>query len=261
MTPPLDAQSMEAIFRGELLTFSVRPASKKLGEWARNVVLEEFSSLPEGLDAEDFRRSLGRARHRIASPNGLSLAVDLLSALGLSAKGLLVDAPRLRAVPPGLESVPEAAPVYYAHRDTWYGNPRCQINGWIPLQAVDGRNSFRFYLEHFQREIDNDSHEFRATEFERQGGFGRTDQTIPSVYPRARISPGGPAKDVALRADETLLFSAAHLHQTLPNRTPKVRFSVDFRFFRAGDLESGRGAPDPDNRSQGLLTEGYHRCE
>ena len=168
-----------------------------------------------------------------------------------------MDKLRLRAITPGLETVEQAAPVFYAHRDTWYGNPPCQINLWLPLQEVDSRNSFRFYLNYFESPIANDSERFKARDFR---GFGSLQPVGTQVYPRTLENPVGELYDVTMEKGEVLLFSAAHLHQTLPNRTNRARFSLDFRFYLEEHLETGRGAPDPDNRSVGLMTGEYTAC-
>ncbi len=249
--------SFESLFQGSLQSYPASDASQSLAHWARQIVDQEFSKTPLELSDKEFQRALAQARERVASEEGRRLVFELLDTFDIAMGDLLLDVPRLRAVAPGLEHVKDAAPVFYAHRDTWYGNPRSQINGWIPLQRVSGDDSFRFFLDHFGLPIENDSQDFDASRFAGEGGFGRTQAAVDSVYPRAHSQPLGQTWDVKLESDELLFFSAAHLHQTLPNRTKDVRFSLDFRFFREQDRESGAGAPDPDNRSKGLMTSGY----
>lgn len=248
------------MFRGELLVREASSSSAALGAWARAIVLEEFGEQPEGLPGDGFRAALTRGRERVAGREGRELAARCLAALQVDVSSLLMDAVRLRAISPGLEKVQAAAPAFYTHRDTWYGNPSCQINGWLPLGAVDGANSFRFYLDDFERAVANDSETFDVAHFEARGGFGRTAGDPMSAYPRALRISDSRVWDVELAQDALLLFSAAHLHATLPNRTAKVRFSLDFRFLRVADLDAGRGAPDPDNRSRGSVAAGYHPC-
>lgn len=252
----------EGCFEGAIFSSPALKATQRLGAWARGIVGETFGEQPESLDGESFRTALSQARSKVATAEGRRLVWHCLADLGFSLSGLLLDELRLRAVAPGLESVPEAAPVFYAHRDTWYGNPRCQLNGWIPLYRVDGENSFRFYLDAFRESVANDSQDFQLTEFETRGGFGRTQGDPVSSYPRALNlgSYQGRSWDVQAEQDSFLLFSASHLHQTLPNRTPQVRFSLDFRFLREADLELGFGAPDLDNRSHGSTASSYYPC-
>jgi hypothetical protein len=245
----------ESVFSGKLL---IRSGGNSLAKAARQLVKRTFGEHPETLDSKAFRDRLKQARQGLKEPEFLQGTLSLLESLDIPLQGLRLDQLRLRAVTPGLEDIEAAAPVFFAHRDTWYGNPKCQINVWIPLHEVGPRNSFRFFLDYFQTEIANDSKHFDADEFR---GFGRLEPATGYCYPRALLDPGGEVYDVCMKSGDVLLFSAAHLHQTLPNRTDNVRFSVDFRFYLEHHLEAHSGAPDPDNESRGLMTEGYTRCD
>jgi hypothetical protein len=251
--------AFQALFDGEIPCLSPRPASRALGDWARAIVAAEFPGT-QALPAPAFREALTRARAKVAGVEGRELAAECLRDLGVPLHDILLDSVRLRAISPGLELVPEAAAAFHAHRDTWYGNPKAQVNGWLPLGPVDERNSFRFYLDDFTRAVANDSEVFDADDFQARGGFGRTSSDPVSVYPRALKLSDSRTWDVTLEQDGLLFFSAAHLHQTLPNLTPAVRFSLDFRFLRQSDWRQGHGAPDPDNRSRGSFVDSYHRC-
>ena len=253
-------ESFESLFCGELLHYLAFPASQKLAAWGRSVVAVEFGDSPESLSSEAFRQALDQARAVVAGAKGRRLAGEVLSELIPQPKELRLDVVRLRAITPGLEKVEAAAPAFYAHRDTWYGNPRCQVNAWVPLIEANPSNSFRFFLDDFNRPVANDSEHFDAGQFQTRGGFGRTASDPVSAYPRALEESQSRTYDVALEADGLLLFSAAHLHQTLPNRTAKVRFSLDFRVFRQCDRHNGLGAPDPDNRSRGSFADSYLPC-
>ncbi len=252
----------ERCFSGDLVSCPPSAPRRALGDWARKLVLAHFGASPADLSAEEFRQALSGAREAVGEePEGRSLAISCLAEAGIELDhDLFLDTLRLRAVSPGLERNPAAAPAFYAHRDTWYGNPRGQLNGWMPLVEVDERNSFRFYLDAFETPVENDSHLFDGLAFLERGGFGRTASDPVSPYPRALQPPAGRVHDVVLAPDSLLFFSAAHLHQTLPNQTATPRFSLDFRFFRLSDLQADRGAPDPDNRSRGGALQSYLPC-
>jgi hypothetical protein len=250
----------QELFQGRILNLPPSQASRELGGWAREVVDQEWGEAPELLGQERFREALGRARARIAGPDGRELVKTVLVACDVPLAGLLLDHLRLRAIAPGLEQIPEAAPAFYVHRDTWYANPKAQINGWLPLVPVDSSNSFRFFLDDFERPVANDSETFEAEDFQSRGGFGRTTADPTSAYPRALETSDSRVWDVAMPTDGVLFFSAAHLHGPLANRSGKVRFSVDFRFLREADLHSGAGARDPDNRSRGCVAASYQPC-
>lgn len=249
--------NFHGLFSGELLTERCGQNGLTLLKRAEELVEQTLGRKPEQLDNAAFRIGLESCRAKIAEESYSNLVQGLLDEMGISRKGVMLDKLRLRAITPGLEEVEQAAPVFFAHRDTWYGNPSCQVNVWIPLQRVDSSNSFRFYLDHFEMPIANDSAGFRAQDFR---GFGSLQPVDAQTYPRALEAPLGAVYDVTMKSGEMLIFSAAHLHQTLPNRTDRTRFSLDFRFYLAEHLESGRGAPDPDNKSVGLMTGEYTAC-
>lgn len=256
----MDSRSLSLyrrVFDGELLRFPCSTESLKLVEQAVLIIEEEFGPQPELLQGERFVSSLRQARERVGAIPFPELVSDLLRTTGFVEDDLRVDQLRLRAVSPGLEKIEAAAPVFHCHRDTWYGNPSCQINAWLPLRAVNEQNSFRFYLDYFHKPIVNDSERFSATRFASEGGFGRVTDEVASVYPRAIHTPVGKTEDIRSSAGELLVFSASHLHQTSINRTDRVRFSLDFRFFRQNHLAQGIGAPDPDNQSHGLVLDSY----
>lgn len=250
--------NFDALFSGELLRRRCGANGLSLLEKTQELVEKSLGREPEALDKDAFRLGLESCRARLSDESFVALGRGILDEVGIPRKGVMLDKLRLRAIAPGLEKIKQAAPVFYAHRDTWYGNPSCQINVWLPLQEVDSRNSFRFYLDHFEEQIANDSEHFKAEDFR---GFGSLQPVGTQVYPRALEKPDGEFFDVSMKRGEILLFSAAHLHQTLPNRTQKVRFSLDFRFFVEEHRRAGQGAPDPDNRSRGLMTGEYRPCD
>ena len=163
----------QSLFAGQLLTLAASTPSQTLLEKAVGLVEDAFGESPESLDAETFRSALSRSRERFAGQDFSVLALSCLAVQGFELEGLMLDTVRFRAVSPGLEKIEAAAPVFYCHRDTWYGNPNCQVNAWMPLHDVGPNNSFRFYTDYFHRPIKNDSHLFLAADFENQGGFGR----------------------------------------------------------------------------------------
>ena len=55
------------------------------------------------------------------------------------------------------------------------------------------------------------------------------------------------------------LFSAAHLHSTVPNSSPHVRYSIDFRTVHVDDVLDGVGAPNIDSECTGSTMHDYLR--
>jgi hypothetical protein len=56
-----------------------------------------------------------------------------------------------------------------------------------------------------------------------------------------------------------VVFSAAHLHSTVPNTTGKARYSIDFRTVNRADLEARRGAPNIDSACVGTSLRDFVR--
>jgi len=56
---------------------------------------------------------------------------DLIASLGFDPARCAFDPLRIRVILPGGHHNAKAAPVYYAHRDTWYAHPQSLIVGWF----------------------------------------------------------------------------------------------------------------------------------
>ena len=59
---------------------------------------------------------------------------------------------------------------------------------------------------------------------------------------------------------QTLVFSAAQLHSTVPNTTSRTRFSIDFRTANLDDLIEGVGAPNIDSECTGTTLRDFLRA-
>lgn len=190
----------------------------------------------------------------------ISAIATLLERSGFDTEHTIVDVLRLRCVPHGGYKNLKTVHSYTAHRDTWYANPACQINWWIPLFDVDERQTFRFFPRYFREFIANTSDTFDYASWVRQVGFQAKKVHDLSLYPTITEKPEDEgAASFSCKAGDIVLFSAAHLHQTCDNDSGKTRFSVDFRTVHTGDLAAGMGAPAPDNRSQGDAAIDYLR--
>jgi hypothetical protein len=74
-------------------------------------------------------------------------------------------------------------------------------------------------------------------------------QSIERREMRLLVPPGG-----------LILFSAAQLHETVPNTSGVARYSIDFRTVHKGDAEARRGAANLDSRSTGTTMRDYLRA-
>ncbi|MBX3168068.1 MAG: phytanoyl-CoA dioxygenase family protein [Candidatus Eremiobacteraeota bacterium] len=215
-----------------------------------------FGPEPRDFQGPDFLARLNSLRAELSGPSWREQCRDFLESLGIRLEEFALDRFRLRGLAPGADQIPAAAAAFYAHRDVWYANPQAQINLWMPLHEVSRQDSFGFYPDLFQTPVENDSEQFDYAKFQSEGGFQSTVQSL--VHPRW-LAPEQPEPPYAveLRQGELLLFSAAHLHRSLPNRSGRIRFSLDMRLVHRGDAAAGRGAPNCDNRSRGSVLSDY----
>jgi hypothetical protein len=252
------------VFDGEIFVLDASAQSSRLASITAEHAALAFGcargDLPrvhERLAAEEAWRRTCAARASLASdPSAMSAAIALAKSLGFALASLAVDAPRLRIVEPLMHLRPSAQRAFYAHRDTWYGCPRAQVNAWIPLFDVDERDSFAIYPSAFGTRVDNDSAAFDYLSFARVGGF-QSAQLTAAVYPRAIGSLPGEPRRARARANQVVVFSPAHLHATTPNETGHTRASVDVRFVDVIEHRQGIGAADVDNRSRGSALVDY----
>ena len=85
---------------------------------------------------------------------------DVVGEFGFDARDNAFDPLRLRvSTHRGFEN-PKAAPIYYAHRDTWYSHPACQISWWIPLHDLPPEQTFVFFPDFLRQPVENNSGEF-----------------------------------------------------------------------------------------------------
>lgn len=251
----LDARLRRSIHAGACVVLPPTAASEALVTAVRSVVETAFGGAPESAherhDVHTFFVALTHARAALAqAPACAPAARAVVAELGLDAHAFAVDRPRLRGVAPGAHREPVTRDAYALHRDLWYGNPRAQINLWIPLRAVSVRDGLRLYPEVLRRAQPNDSEHFDYAAFRAQGGF-QSGRVGAAVYPRALTEPDAAALVPTMPRAARLLFSAAQLHGPMPHDEPETRFSVDLRVVARLDQRLGRGAPRVDDQSRG----------
>lgn len=246
-----------ALFSGSIVRVGAGLASDTIVEHVMSTLDEAFAPHPprlaeRHLDNDAWLERVDWARSRLDTGELQALLRSWFATMGLAVERLQVDRPRLRAVKSGGHHIPQAAPAYFAHRDTWYGNPRAQLNAWLALHDVHESESFSLFPDAFGRSVRNDSATFALAEFEAAGGFQSIGGEGTRRYPRA-LEPAewGESLGLTLRRGEGVLFSAAHLHATRPHDAGLTRFSLDVRCVDPQDVAGGSGAPDPDNESAG----------
>ena len=117
-------------------------------------------------------------------------------------------------------------------------------------------------MSYWDRPVRNSSHEFDYQDWNRdgrkaahnQGGSDTRKQSAAlepvELDPQLRVvtEPGG-----------LLVFSAGHLHSTVPNTTTAARISIDFRTVHVDELQTKGGAPNIDSECRGTTIRDYLR--
>lgn len=267
--PSTPRERRHAVYDGRVLLLAETDASRELVKSVLELLASELGSedvrgVPRELSNDELFRRIGRVRKILymdAEYHARLRAV--LAAHGFDPDEIAFDPLRLRVVSHLGHENPLAAPVYYAHRDTWYGHSQALITWWIPLHDLAEDETFVFFPERFREPVPNDSEVFDYDEWVKNGwslkiGWQDLEAGKRARYPRVTGEPDvGKAVGFSCRAAENLLFSGAQFHRTLPQAFGRTRYSVDFRLVHLGDHASGFGAPNVDNRSRGSALVDY----
>ena len=268
----LDAQTLrERVYQGQRLCLPLNEATDQLVACATRVWTQALKCSADELQVAQFHHSpqefyahQQRARKLAAQDPALHEAQrQVIEALGLWDQDALAwDVLRLRAIPHLGHLEPAAQLAYGAHRDTWYANPQCQLNLWLSLFDASAQQCFMTYPEVFHRGVENTSAGFDYNVFMSQAGWqtsadGAHGQTLYPSAPQAQASSWGQGTREALGRGQLMVFSASHLHQSMPNESGQTRFSLDFRLVWRPDQRKGQGAPNVDNASAGDASTDY----
>lgn len=256
--PPADNDSLRrAIYAGAVFRLPATQASLALAEDAQGRLQAAFGDAPREahrrMSAPDFLSRMAAIRADIvADQAALASMQAVLRAAGFDPAAHAIDALRLRANMPDAHLIPAAAQAYAPHRDTWYANPQSQVNWWIPLHDITPACAFSFYPAYFTRAIRNTSAGFSYARWMELVGWQNAKgakEKFPYPELLEPLDTAG-AESFSCRRGEILLFSASHLHQSNPNLTPYMRYSLDFRSVHLADHAAGIGAVNVDNGSE-----------
>jgi hypothetical protein len=266
--PGDDTDLRRKLYAGTVFLLPAADSSRRLVDYARECLEQELGPSPRTCherydDAELFER-VGRVRRRIyTEPTGQRLLRETAADAGFPAAATAFDPARLRAIVHGAADNPRAAPVYYPHRDTWYGHPASVVTIWTALDDLSSEETFVFHPERFDRPVTNDSEIFDYDDWVSRGwslkiGWQDRNASLTARYPQVTGHEDyGIAAGFSCRAGEVLLFSGSHFHRTLRQDSGLSRFSLDARMVHLGDHAAGAGAPDVDNRSRGSAVPDY----
>ena len=267
---PLDDDARrERLYAGDLFVYSANEHSLALVELARELIAEAFPGEDPTLaqfthSVEDYAAILMKLKPAfIHHPECKRLIPRLFEALGMDLEQTYFDVPRMRSSTSDDYLTSGIAYAFHPHRDTWYSAPMAQINWWLPIFDIEPGNAMAFHPAWFDAPVKNDSEIYDYQEWNDKSRFAVGDNVRKDTrqQPRAQEELAlEPSQVIVTPPGGLLLFSAAHLHSSVPNRTGRTRFSIDFRVVHEGDLRAERGAANVDSRCTGSTTGDYLRA-
>lgn len=264
-----DEERRERLFKGEIFIFNPTTHSTALVEHARGMIEQAFGPRdPEhaqyDMKVEDFAALLGRLKPSfIHHPTSKELVRGIMEDIGADPGRTYFDVPKMRSSTSDDYLTTGIALAFPPHRDTWYSAPHCQINWWMPIYPITPDNGMAFYPYYFDRPIRNNSEVYnyykwnktRATAHLHVGG-----ENAARIAPEAQ-EPVGHVPDARYitAPGGLILFSGAQLHASLPNRSGRTRFSIDFRTVNCDDVAAQRGAANVDSACTGTALRDFLR--
>jgi hypothetical protein len=264
-----DAERRTRLYSGHVLVYPASPQSLALVEHARRLIDGAFGGTdPQtaqfDITVEDFAAVLAELKPKFIHHVESKLRIrDLLAAFRCDLDRTYFDVPRMRTSTANDYLTSGISYAFHPHRDTWYSAPFSQLNWWIPIYPVVPENVMAFHPHYWSHPVRNGSRRYDYYEWNRSSRLTaaqhvRTDtreQPKPEepvqLDPQVRVvpEPGG-----------VMIFSGNQLHSTVPNRSGKTRFSIDFRTVNVDDVMVRRGAPNVDSACTGTSLRDFLRA-
>jgi hypothetical protein len=263
-----DEEFRARLYDGDLVIFSPSPASRQLIALAREMLEEAFAphdprTIHEIASPEAVARILAVVKPRfIHHPECKRLIPEILATHGINVDRIYFDVPRMRSAYPSHFLSSGIAYAFHPHRDTWYSAPACQINWWMPIYPVVSDNAMGFYPRYFREPVKNNSEDYNYYSWNATNRANAAQHIKQDT--RVQPKPQQELEPVTLRClpppGGIIVFSGAHLHETVPNTTPLARYSIDFRTVQFDDVLARRGAPSVDVKCTGTTMRDYLRA-
>jgi len=263
-----DEERLKKLYQGELFVYSPCPSMVRFIEHARKMIELAFAPLDPrmaqfSMPVEEYVKICTPLKPGfIHHPDTKRLIQDILREYGCDMQKTFLDVPRLRMVTSDGYLTSGVGYAHHPHRDTWYSAPLSQINWWVPIYDIETSQSMAFHPHYWDRAIKNGSHTFNYYEW---NAMGRKDASKHiKTDTRKQPKPEEPLElEPSLRllppAGGAILFSAAHLHSTVPNTSGKARYSIDFRTVHLDAVDSKIGAHNIDSHCTGTSLRDFMR--
>ena len=180
----------------------------------------------------------------IHHPECKVLLPEIIRSIGGDAEQVYFDVPRLRSAYPEHYLTSGIAYAFHPHRDTWYSAPFCQINWWLPVWDIEERNCLAFHPDYFDNPVENSSDIYNYYDWNAKNRASASQHVKSDTREQPKLTRPIERREMRLLVPPggLILFSAAHLHETVPNTSGLARYSIDFRTVHKGDAVARRGA-------------------
>jgi hypothetical protein len=267
-SPAGDHERRTKVYDGQLFAYAASPAGTAFCEFARSLLEEAFAPLQpcvaqHSLPVERYVDILAALKPRfIHHPRSKDLIRGLLEERGCDLERTCFDVPRMRSATAGDYLTSGIAYAFHPHRDTWYSAPMCQINWWLPIYPIESENAMAFHPAYWGRAIKNGSSEYNYYQWNKDSRRNAARHVTSDTRKQPKAEEpfdASPQLRVVCRPGGLLLFSAAHMHSTVPNTTGVTRFSIDFRTVHLDDVAQRRGAENVDSACTGTVLRDFLR--
>jgi hypothetical protein len=263
-----DRKRREELYAGSLFLYSPSPAALSFCEFAREMIENAFAphdplTVHKVLPVERCVEILADLKPKfIHHPRSKELIQALLAERGFDLEKTYFDVPRLRTAYPSEYLASGIAYAFHPHRDTWYSAPQCQINWWMPVYQLNSQNCMAFHPHYWSHPVKNGSSHYNYDQWNRESRHSAAQHIKADT--REQPKPEEPLElepQVRLVCDVggVFLFSAAHLHSTVPNTSDYARYSIDFRTVHMDEVLARGGAPNIDSACTGTTMRDYLR--
>ena len=187
----------------------------------------------------------------------------MIEALGLDPASTYADRLILRLQPSGDAYSGRRVRDLPPHRDTWGSNLMAQMNLWGPVFPLEPGATMVIWPTLFDRPVPNTSADWDLGRLREERGryplLPVLRGPVPGVGEAGVAAEAEAEVPVLIAPGDLLCFSGAHLHASRPNRTGRIRVSVDSRTVDLADLRAGQGAVDVDGRAPRDGRDWFHR--
>jgi hypothetical protein len=262
-----DDERRQRLFAGQLFVYTPRPSSLAFVQFARMLIEEAFApfapqSAQDHLSVEAYAKLLAALKpYFIHHPDSKRYIKDIFVDMGCELEKYYFDVPKMRSSTSHGYLTTGIAYAWHPHRDTWYSAPSCQINWWIPIYDIRSDNAMAFHPAYWNRAVRNSSsgyNYYRWNEQHRGAHVAAMLKEDPRPLPKALEALDlDPQIRLIVPAGGIILFSAAHMHSSVPNTSGVTRFSIDFRTVHLDDVTAKCGAPRVDEECTGTTMRDY----